>query len=124
MTLPAWPAALPLPKVGSVTITTTDPAVRSAIAMGTPQARLRFRRQVAATPLRLTMNDVQLAIFEAWFRQTISNGAAWFTMSLLGETGLATHTVRLLGGYAAGLQTLGAWDVTMRLAVESPPQGA
>jgi hypothetical protein len=119
----AWPALLPQPQIAGNARRPADLAVRSSIS-GPALARRRSTMIRDACPVSWVMTDDQLAIFDAWWHHTLGHGCAWFLVTLHGETGNATHTARLSGGYSAASQGGSHWRISAALELDDPPRGS
>lgn len=122
MTLPVWPPVLPLPQLAGFALMLGDANnVRSTLA-GPPMSRQRSTRQAVVVSATLVLNDLRMAIFEAWWRYLLFDGVSWFSIPLLGETGIADVLARASGGYAAEMLEIGIWRVNFPLTLDDPPR--
>lgn len=124
MTLPAWPACLPLPKISGYTVAMGDANnVRGGGNFGPAISRNRMTRQVATIAVAFVFTELQHGIFEAWWKHVLNDGASWFTQTQAGED-LQTNTCRFVGGYSAALQTAGMWAVNSSVIIDEPYRSA
>ena len=121
MTYPAWPSCLPIPQLSGYEFAVAD-SINARDTSGPVLARSRMTRQSSIVAVSLVMTSLQLAIWEAWYKHIIHEGASWFTLTLEGET-FTTTTARLVGGYAPSLNGQ-AWSVSLSLLVDDPQRGA
>lgn len=85
-----WPTTLPRPTVDAYALTLGDPVARTAIGTGRRQARERFARPGTEIAVRWVFSEVELAVFEAWYRYIARDGAAWFDCELADGQGVVT----------------------------------
>lgn len=80
--LPEYPKQLPVPLREGYGLRHVSPLRRTRLASG----RERQRRLFTSVPTMVTvswlMPRLEAQLFEAWFRYTIEDGAAWFTCPL------------------------------------------
>jgi len=123
MTIPAWPSVLPLPQMGNYSLSRVDLAARRSLQVGYPIARQRSTRQAAAVIQgTLVMSDLQMSIFESWWRWTLISGVAWFSLTLPTDGGISSPTsvtARCTDGYRASRLTPGLWQVVLPLQIDS-----
>ena len=62
----------------------------------------------------------QLAIFEAWFKYKIDQGAAWFDMSVKDGQGLSELTCRFQSSYQVQSISHNQWRVQAAVRVRNP----
>lgn len=123
MTLPVWPAAIPLPTLSGAgyTITPQEGVTRTDMEIGPARARKRS----TATPWRLKLRwhlmRFELTLFEAWYRSYADEGAAYFSMTLISGVGLETHQIRFFKSYESVAQSGELWLVTAEVESRDPP---
>lgn len=81
MTLPAWPAELPLPLRDGYAAGRDDARVQRPADAGPPGYRRRFSSVAEPTQLQFDFNRAQLAIFDTFWRSTCAEGSLPFTMA-------------------------------------------
>ena len=124
MALPDWPDCLPLPQIYGYSVALADANnARGGGKFGPATSRNRFTRQSASISVSYVMSDLQLGIFEAWWRHILNDGAGWFTQQQGGED-LQDNSCRFVGGYSAALQLAGYWSVSGQLVVDEPYRSA
>ena len=91
---------LPLPLQDGYGFKPVSPLLRTQLTSG----RARQRRQYTSTPTQASVTwmfttDAQAQLFEAWYRDTISDGAAWFLMRLQTPLGVESYKCRFTDIY-------------------------
>ena len=121
----SWPNRLPLPTFEGTSLEPQDSCLRTEMEAGPARQRRRFTQAPTRMPVRWRFRDVDFATFEAWFKLKVGSGAIWFSITLLGGTGLATHEARFLGQggvpYKAVPSRGGIWIVTSVLEIRERP---
>lgn len=123
MTVPAWPAALPLPTLsgGAYSIAPAAGATRTDMEIGPA----RTRRRSTATPwtvkLQWHLTRFELALFEGWYHGYAAEGAAWFSMTLIAGIGLDTFEIRFLKPYESPARSGEIWTVSAEVEARDPP---
>lgn len=117
----AYPSTLPRPQVEGYGIEPDDPVIKTEMDGG----NTRFRRRYTAFPsqitARWTFTQHEFAVFEAWHRHTILDGAAWFDVDLANGLGISSHEAHFVGMWkSSALPGLGA-SVSATLMVRSRP---
>lgn len=91
---------LPVPMQSGFGMKPVSPLLRTQMTSG----RARQRRQYTSTPTQAGVTwafkkDAQAQLFEAWFRETINDGAAWFYMRLRTPRGVEVYKCRFVEIY-------------------------
>lgn len=91
---------LPLPQQDGYGFKPISPLLRTEMTSG----RARQRRQYTSTPTQASVNwffetDPQAQLFEAWFRDTLFDGEAWFDMRLQTPEGVNSYKCRFVDIY-------------------------
>lgn len=91
---------LPLPLQDGYGFKPVSPLLRTQLSSG----RARQRRQYTSTPTQASVTwmfttDAQAQLFEAWYRDIISDGAAWFLMRLQTPLGVESYKCRFTDIY-------------------------
>lgn len=113
----AWPATLPVPNLSGYGVKKEGALVRTSMQTGLA----RQRRKSRATPVQISASwrftASQMTIFKTWHRDTLFDGAAWFTAQLDIGAGLQTYTTRFItdpdGKALPGM----SWDVSATLEI-------
>lgn len=99
---------LPLPQQEGYGFTPTSPLLRTTMQSGRAMQRRRFRSTPTEVQLVWLMrNDLEAQLFEAWYQDTIADGASWFEMELKTPQGLQPYRCRFVDIYD-GPQLVGA----------------
>jgi len=91
---------LPLPLQDGYGFKPISPLIRTQMTSG----RARQRRRYTSTPTQASVTwmfttDAQAQLFEAWYRDIISDGAAWFLMRLQTPRGVENYKCRFTDIY-------------------------
>lgn len=91
---------LPMPLQDGYAFQAVSPLLRTQLVSG----RARQRRLYTSTPTNATVkwlmeNDGQGQVFEAWFRDALTDGAAWFYMKLQTPIGVKFYKCRFTDIY-------------------------
>lgn len=91
---------LPLPLQDGYGFKPVSALLRTKLTSG----RARQRRQYTSTPTQASVTwmfttDAQAQLFEAWYRDAISDGAAWFLMRLQTPLGVGSYKCRFTDDY-------------------------
>lgn len=114
--------ALPVPLQDGYGLSPISPLKRTAQTSG----RARQRRLYTSTPtvasVSWTLTDSQAQAFETWFRDALTDGAAWFNMNLRTPGGEASKVCRFTDIYD-GPNLIGGnyWQYTAELELYERP---
>lgn len=91
---------LPLPLQNGYGFKPISPLLRTEMTSG----RSRQRRRYTSTPTEASVSwifitDAQAQVFEAWFRDALNDGAAWFYMKLQTPVGVKFYKSRFIDIY-------------------------
>jgi len=90
---------LPMPQRPGIGYKPVSPLRRTQLTSG----RARQRRLYTSTPTEVGVtwifNDQQSQLFESWFRDVISDGAAWFNMRIRAPGGVDDYACRFTDIY-------------------------
>ncbi|WP_042851611.1 hypothetical protein [Providencia rettgeri] len=91
---------LPLPQQEDYAFQPVSPLRRTKLSSG----RARQRRVYTSTPTNLSVSwffekEQQTQLFEAWYRDALSDGAAWFMMKLQTPLGVELYKCRIMDTY-------------------------
>ena len=118
----AWPASLPAPSLGGYQFSPDATTIRTDMDSGPPRVRRRYASANTSVQANWTFDELQMAIFEAWFVQQAQSGAAWFSVSIRNGMGRQTMTARIPSGtYSAEFSGRGIWRVSAQLEVRDRP---
>ncbi|EEP1482004.1 hypothetical protein HAZ24_004818 [Salmonella enterica] len=95
-----FPQDLPMPQQEGYSFQAVSPLKRTALTSG----RARQRRAYTSTPTEVNVSwffetDIQGQLFEAWYKDVISDGAAWFLMKLQTPLGVELYKCRFTDIY-------------------------
>lgn len=90
---------LPLPLQDGYGLKPISPLLRTQMVSGRARQRRRYTSTPTQAPVSRLMNDVQGQAFEAWYRDAISDGAAWFNMNLRTPIGIKPYVCRFIDIY-------------------------
>jgi hypothetical protein len=116
--MPAWPASLPQPLRAGYQLQPMDTAARTDMDAGKKRIRNRYTRTPTTVPVNWVFNDLQMAIFEAWYAQQIANGAGSFSINLKNGYGRQSVTAKFSGPYTAAMDGT-VWKVSASLDVDA-----
>lgn len=77
-----FPEALPCAIREGYGMNTVSPLLRTEMQSGRARQRRRFSSTPTMVTVQWTMSDTQAQLFEAWYRDAISDGADWFEAPL------------------------------------------
>lgn len=95
-----YPSAyLPGPLKEGFGLTPVSPLKRTQMVTGRARQRRAYTSTPTETDLAWIFSDAQAQAFEAWFRDDLSDGAAWFNIPLLTPVGLKNYVCRFTDIY-------------------------
>jgi hypothetical protein len=104
MTLAAFPSTLPPMEIPGYVRKPVDPVTRTEMDGGNTRSRRRFTAVPDMVSVTWRFTPAEYAIFVAWHHTTLLDGAAWFTINLVGIGGtIASMTAKFAGMYQATL---------------------
>lgn len=122
-----YPESLPLGLRNGRTYQLVSPLQRSELASGRAIQRRRFTSVPQGASVQWIFSDAQGQAFEAWWRDALKDGAAWFEMPLRTPMGLQHHTCRFTGVYSGpAFIGNGLWSYSAELELRfraAPPVG-
>lgn len=122
MTLPVYPSQLPLPMRADYGLQHVSPFVTTELASGRSRSRRVFRSVPSHVPVvYLFRTDAEAAFFEAWFRDAIADGVAWFEAPLRSPIGPKNYECRFAGMYEGPVLVQQYWRVSARLELRERP---
>jgi len=99
MPLPVWPATVPHAPLAPSGISEPHRGVlESEMQSGATRSRRQFTAVVGVVDMTIRMTTEQFLSFKAFVRDTLSHGAAEFTMPVFDLTGCTDRRVRLRNG--------------------------
>lgn len=127
--LPAFPSGLPCPLQTGYGLQHVSPLLRSEMVSGRARQRRIFTSVPTIVSVQWLFSHPQAQAFEAWFRSMISDGAAWFSVTLRTPLGYKPYTARFTSIYQGPRLVAGRyWEVVAELELEEravlpPPWG-
>lgn len=120
--LKQYPSALPAPLKADRAFQMVDPLVSSSSDNGQTRWDRRFSDVPTSTPVSWIFTDVQCQVFEAWYRDTIRDGAEWFEFPIRSPMGLEAEQCHFIKGYS-GPSRLGFdfWKIEANLLLRRRP---
>lgn len=118
MTTPVFPAALPKPSMQSYGYTPGNNLLRTEMDTGAARVRRRFIAVPTEVSVQWSFTQAEFATFEAFYRNGIYDGAAWFTMPIVKGDGEVMRLARFKEPYKAATEAREhLWSVTATLEV-------
>lgn len=113
---------LPMPLQEGYALKPVSPLLRTDLTSG----RARQRRLYTSTPSQAQVSwlflESEAQLFEAWFRDAISDGAAWFNANLRTPLGVESYVCRFVDIYDGPIITGGKyWEFTATLELWERP---
>lgn len=118
-----YPVGLPMPVRDGYGIKHTQPFQRTQMEDGRARQRRRFRSVPSTVNVSwIFKSDNEAALFEAWFRDTVNDGAEWFNSPLKTPIGEGQYVCRFVSMYT-GPDPIGAraWRVNAVLETWERP---
>lgn len=119
--------SLPVPLQEGYGLKPVSPLLRTSLTSGRARQRRRYMSTPTMASVTWTLTDVQAQVFEAWFRDAITDGSAWFNMNLRTPGGESSKVCRFTDIYQ-GPSIIGGnyWQYTAELelydrAIGLPP---
>jgi len=99
MALPVWPSSVPHTQLAPSGVTEPHRGVlESEMAAGNVRSRRQFTAVIGVVDMTIRMTTDQFLTFKTFVRDTLSHGAAEFTMPVFDLTGCTERRVRLRNG--------------------------
>lgn len=99
-----YPKGLPLGLYSGRAYQVVSPLQRSELTSGRARQRRRFTSVPEMAQVGWLFNDAQGRLFEAWWRDSLTDGAQWFEMPLDTPLGLQDYTARFTDVYAGPIR--------------------
>ncbi|GHC19515.1 hypothetical protein [Aidingimonas halophila] len=113
-----FPADLPLPQREGYGLEHVSPLLRTELASGRARQRRRFTSVPTTVSVSWVLSEVEAQLFEGWFRYAISDGAAWFNVTIKTPVGLKPYVARFAGMYdGPDLLGIGHWRISAELEI-------
>ena len=109
---------LPMPQRSGYGFTPVSSLQRSTMTSGRTRQRRKYTSVPSEAGVSWVFSDAQSQLFEAWFRDAITDGAAWFNMRMRTPLGVGDYVCRFKDIYDGPmLYALGFWKFTATLTV-------
>ena len=95
--------------------------IRTEMEVGPARQRQRASTMPTTFSCKMMLTRHQVAVLEAWYRHKIDNGAAWFAMPVLTETGMTETNVRFSEPYQVAMQGHDLYEITCNLEIDEMP---
>ncbi|HHA1251567.1 TPA: hypothetical protein ACOELP_001022 [Enterobacter hormaechei] len=113
---------LPMPQRSGLGYTPVSPLMRSTMTSGRTRQRRKYTSVPTEAGVSWVFTDVQAQLFEAWFRDAITDGAAWFNMRIRTPLGVSDYVCRFKDIYDGPvLFGLGYWKISATLELWERP---
>lgn len=112
MTIPAWPDRLPPPALANYSYQPQAPFVRTNMDTGLARQRRRFISIPSQITVQFTLNQEQLALFEAFCHYDLLDGVCWFTAQIANGMERQGVKARWIGAWKVDLLDAGIWQVS------------
>lgn len=118
-----YPKELPIPLKDGFGFEPVSPFLRTTLTSG----RSRQRRLYTSVPTQASVKwsfkkDNEAQLFEAWFRDALMDGIAWFYMRLKTPLGIQSYKCRFAGPYKGPFLVSGKfWQFTATLELWERP---
>ena len=97
---PIYPNGLPRGLRGGRSMQLVNPLQRTELSSGRARQRRRFTSVPETVQVAWLFNDLQGQAFEAWWRDTLVDGALWFECPLDTPLGYRLYTARFTSVYS------------------------
>lgn len=119
--MPAWPASLP----AWFTAHTLEPEqafARTPFDVGPARQRRRTTAPLEGATYQVELaGELELAIFEGWYRHELKDGAEWFRAEVLNGLGRVSVDARFVEPPQKQRRPRGVWLVAMKLELRGLP---
>ncbi|WP_024559572.1 hypothetical protein ACP26E_13955 [Franconibacter pulveris 601] len=113
---------LPVPLQEGYGLRPVSPLVRTEMASGRAKQRRRYISTPTVANVSWLLTDKQAQAFEAWFRDALMDGAAWFNMNLRTPGGESPKVCRFTDIYEGpDLEGGNFWRYSARLELSERP---
>ncbi|EFC5129665.1 TPA: hypothetical protein JLF01_002029 [Escherichia coli] len=113
---------LPMPQRSGHGFTPVSPLQRSTMTSGRTRQRRKYTSVPTEASVSWVFNDAQAQLFEVWFRDVITDGAAWFNMRMRTPMSVGDYVCRFKDIYDGPvLFGLGFWKFTATLELWERP---
>lgn len=117
--MPAYPSALPLPRI-EFSAALENSVARSSADGGKARQRNRFALRNPQYSFKLTLSQAQCFAFRAFYNDDISQGMDWFDMDLDVTGSVGSHEVRFTSPVSWERTVKGFWEVSAKMEMRAP----
>jgi len=96
----SYPDYLPVPIQDGYDLNPVSPLLRTNLANGRARQRRRFTSVPTMANVRFRMRSGEAQLFERFFQDNLSDGAAWFDMPLKTPVGIKRYKARFTDIYS------------------------
>ena len=118
-----WPTSLPAPQLPGYEITPDEAVLRTQIP-GPARMRQRFSSVPETGKAAWSRTTPELALFEAWHKHTLGDGAIWFSIDLANGQGIQAMTARFSSAVQKSALPGLNWTLSVDLEVRDVPVAA
>lgn len=113
---------LPCPLKEGFGLKPTSTLKRTTMVTGRARQRRAYRSVPTETAVSWIFSDAEAQLFEAWFRDVLNDGQAWFNMPLLTPVGSRNYVCRFTDIYEGPTPEGGMfWRYTARIELWERP---
>lgn len=121
MALVAWPDRLPAPMASGYSYQPQAPFIRTNMDSGLARQRRRFISIPTQVSVTWTLNQEQLALFEAFVHYDLIDGCAWYSAQIINGMDMQSVKARMIGGFKVDNVEPGVWKVSATLETANMP---
>lgn len=96
MSIPAWPATLPLPNLSGFKVKRRNVVARTDMEAGLARHRRRAVGKIYDFTAVWRFTPAQKVLFDSFFEDDIYSGVGWFTISLTTNGTMSPFTARFI----------------------------
>lgn len=119
--MPAWPSIFPAPLLMGYAIEPESAVARTDMDAGPARQRRRYTATPTMTPASVMLTEAEFAIFEAWHRHELQDGASWFTAPVRNGQGVTLQECRFVEAWKASPVSGTDFEVSMKWEVRDRP---
>lgn len=116
-----FPSGLPYPTRDNYALNHVSPFKRTSMDSGRARQRRNFSSVPTNVPVKWIFTEQETQIFEAWFRDTIGDGADWFNCPLRTPVGTGQYVCRFTAMYQMVPHGICMWEITAALEIWERP---
>jgi hypothetical protein len=97
------------------------PFIRTSMDSGLARQRRRFISIPSQVTVTWTLDQGQLALFEAFVHYDLIDGCAWFSARIMNGVGMRSVKARMIDGFKVDIIDKGWWKVSATLETMNMP---